>query len=162
MEAGAFCFVPSLGLNRYVERYQGQCATCDQLWECIQQASDELLKAEDSQKADPPVDLGALMLPWLHQAGFPLLCTELAEDGEAVTISQVPFQLRDLDQAANTDSRSSSVLWPIPIGFRVGRGALQPKRLVIRVSCGLSRSTACGRQRAEASLRAGEFNHGQT
>ncbi len=80
------------GLNKYFQKFAYKNTTRDDLWQCMNEASQK--------------DIVSLMTPWIKQSGMPLVTVSLSTYDNQRTLNQERFVLDE----SNDNSR-----WPIPL-----------------------------------------------
>ena len=79
------------GLQSYFRKFAYQNTKADDLWNCLNKASDQ--------------DIASLMTPWLTQPGYPVVSASLSDD--KITLHQERF--------LSTGEKTDTTLWPIPL-----------------------------------------------
>lgn len=82
-----------LGLQRYLNKYAYGNAQTEDLWACLEEASEQPVRR--------------FMTAWTKQTGYPLVKAEVDVEAGSIKLAQTRYML---DQASNSDQ-----LWPIPI-----------------------------------------------
>jgi tricorn protease interacting factor F2/3 len=91
------------GLQDYLQTYEYDTASSQNLWEAFEQASEQ--------------PIGTMMKGWIEQAGFPLITVK--KEGNKLQLAQQRFSYLPADSDQN---------WQVPVTIRFFSGAAKTKR----------------------------------
>ncbi len=104
------------GMRAYMEAFKDRNAAGGDLWQKLEEASAEPVRA--------------LMSTWVEKPGFPLLTVEQNEAGDTLHLSQQRFYSSAEEMARE---HAGDGVWPIPVVIRYGTAnGTQEKRVLMR------------------------------
>ncbi len=103
------------GIRRYLSRHQFANTETGDLWDAIEEATDEAAASDDADVARS-VPVRRLMDSWIFQGGFPVIDVDLVDDGGTIRLTQEHFGYAgDLGEGDEDTEELEGRRWIVPV-----------------------------------------------